>query len=919
MLLGLAVAMLAVSCSQDTTEDVVVNPDALTVGVTLPELTRTELGDKVGQAYPTLWCEGDKIAISGVVSEPLPAAEAGKASAKFTFNKEALPSYPTLGYVAVYPSTFEAMDMEEANIPATQAYEDNSFAHDAAFMFGTSSDLTSVSLQHLCAFIKVPLVKGSDVNVTSVKAVATGGENLSGVADFDFMEPEIYTTKKASADVTVNNIAWNADGEANVILSVIPGNLSQGLTVTIALSDGTEVVKTAYAATGKSLKAGVVLSMPAVQVGAKELAPDAKINNLNDLAAFAAAVAAGDYSAYVSASDGEVNVGADLDLTGVPFTPLASWAGVLDGQGFAIKNWTTNDGLITSNSGVVKNIVLDKSCVLTLPELTENILFGFIVDTNSGVVSGCVNNADIYYTGDSAYQYKAGALVGYSKNETEAGVVNCVNNGNITLSFGSLTGGSYYFGGVVGNTSGTTDVPTVTNCNNTGDITLVVSTASKNMYLGGISGASNSAGIIDGCKNTGKVYYEYTPGGSGAYPNVGGIVGYTACMVKNCNNDGAVTLYSANKATAPANAISRPNIGGVCGYVSKAVDNCHNTAAITVTGSFQAGSGSSNGSQSAPCFGGVCGSCGTSTKNKPGISNCTNRGEVVVDACGVPETGGTKYYTGGVAGWMAGNADNCHNYAKIHVKEAGHQSYNAGCFGFSNNNSSACTISNCTNEGSVTFDKANPKVGGEGSRSYAAGIVGSYEGAAMMENCVNRGAITTNSNTAILMAGLCGGWNGTMNNCANYGKVTMNNATSAYGKSAMGGLIGYANVKPVTNCANYGEIVNASEAGTGVSAGLGCVGDDTGASPEAPQRVDGVTIDCKITAPEGAIVGLVAAMMNAAETYYAFGSAENPIKVSANTTINGVAITAADLADYSKLVSSEWTATDVVSYSSVLF
>lgn len=82
MILGSALMMLTVGCTTDTTKEVVNNDNKVIIGLSV-DATRTSLGDKNGTEYPVLWSAGDKVAVNGVVSEPLAAEYAGKTAAQF--------------------------------------------------------------------------------------------------------------------------------------------------------------------------------------------------------------------------------------------------------------------------------------------------------------------------------------------------------------------------------------------------------------------------------------------------------------------------------------------------------------------------------------------------------------------------------------------------------------------------------------------------------------------------------------------------------------------------------------------------------------------------------------------------------------------------------------------------------------------
>ena len=62
MFVGLALVMLATSCSTDTT-DVNLNGAKVNLGVSLDQ-TRTYMGELTNGEYPVLWSEGDNILVN---------------------------------------------------------------------------------------------------------------------------------------------------------------------------------------------------------------------------------------------------------------------------------------------------------------------------------------------------------------------------------------------------------------------------------------------------------------------------------------------------------------------------------------------------------------------------------------------------------------------------------------------------------------------------------------------------------------------------------------------------------------------------------------------------------------------------------------------------------------------------------------
>ena len=95
------VALFAVSCATDVTDDLAVElgRGQSTISVSLEE-SRTHLGEAADGIYPLYWSEDDAIAVNGVASSALAAADAGSSAATFTFSGDLLRPYNV-----VYPAS----------------------------------------------------------------------------------------------------------------------------------------------------------------------------------------------------------------------------------------------------------------------------------------------------------------------------------------------------------------------------------------------------------------------------------------------------------------------------------------------------------------------------------------------------------------------------------------------------------------------------------------------------------------------------------------------------------------------------------------------------------------------------------------------------------------------------------------------
>ena len=225
-------------------------------------------------------------------------------------------------------------------------------------------------------------------------------------------------------------------------------------------------------------------------------------------------------SELLEALNGNMNVklGADIDLTGIAWTPIASYSGNFDGAGHTISGLKGENGLFDELSGAtIKNLNLANVDIDATSNHTGAVA-GYIVKSqgkqtviDNVTVSGTVNGGDYYVGGlvgaDSNYDtviknstnnatvvangQQVGGIVGYATRKTI--IENCVNNGNVT-------GGSFV-GGIIGMASGDDDMPErsiiVKDCVNNGDVA-ETATGPAVTWQGGVGGIIGNVGRAAG-------------------------------------------------------------------------------------------------------------------------------------------------------------------------------------------------------------------------------------------------------------------------------------------------------------------------------------------------------------------------------------------------------------------------------------
>lgn len=720
-IIGLALAALTVSCSKDVELQPAVG-GKVTLGVAIESETRTALGALNGGKYDVVWSEGDCLAVNGTKSEAVEAAYVGKTTAQFTVSGVEAP------YNVLYPASILGKD-GNITVPTVQNYTEGSFAAGSAVAVGYTTG-SAVTLKNLYSFVKLTIAKGDDVALKSVALQTVGGQAISGVYSVDYQNAEIRAIAGQSV-IRIMDVPYGADNKAVVYIAVPAGKYEGGFTVTVTGADGKCMTKKASKIT--DVPAGYIVSMPEFTY-AGTARSEVVITSAAELVEFA--------KVYNSGFDGVALLGNDIDMTGVKNLPYFSLneGALFDGQGFAIVNWETQAALIGQNFGTVKNVVIDNSCKVTfdMSNTDANTPHAVVVAENLGVVSGCVNNANITVeAGDVTKNRYVGSIVGLlaASNDGKvkninARVENCINNGKIKLTLNSYTGGWFFAGGIVGTyyEYSTLGEGGLFNCVNNGNLEVNVGTMGHKNAVGGLIGGAGALEkatafcTIKDCVNNGAVTYNITTVNNNSY--IGGIAGSCAAHVVNTTNNGDVTV------TVPELGQIWFRTGGVVGDFAGNLTNVHNSGKVKVSLTTQAGKGAT------PQIGGVAAFHKGSTV---AITNSTNSGEV-----NVATSLASNLFVGGIL-------------AQYSSKEV--------------------TMTGCENSGNITTVNT-AYTSGTGSRVWTAGIVADESKATpTIEGCVNRGAISLSGdlNAESLVAGIAATNYCTFNNCKSLGDLHIEN------------------------------------------------------------------------------------------------------------------------------------------------
>lgn len=833
-IIGLALAALTVSCSKDVELQPAVG-GKVTLGVAIESETRTALGALNGGKYDVVWSEGDCLAVNGTKSEAVEAAYVGKTTAQFTVSGVEAP------YNVLYPASILGKD-GNITVPTVQNYTEGSFAAGSAVAVGYTTG-SAVTLKNLYSFVKLTIAKGDDVALKSVALQTVGGEAISGVYSVDYQNAEIRAIAGQSV-IRIMDVPYGSDNKAVVYIAVPAGKYEGGFTVTVTGADGKCMTKKASKIT--DVPAGYIVSMPEFTYTGTARS-EVVITNATEFVDFA--------TIYNNGFDGVALLGNDIDMTGaeeLPYFSLLEGA-LFDGQGYAIKNWTSNHGLINVNYGTVKNLTIDQSCNLTfdMSNTDASTPHGLVVNSNVGLVSGCINNADVTVTaGDVIKDRVVGSIVGimgttnFNAGEKSslinARVENCINNGELKIELASYNSGWMFVGGVVGSyyPHAAESTGGVFNCVNNGNITVNIANNKNLLALGGVVGTM------------GKIYTSH---GNNA------LIYATA---QDCVNNGTITYTTDTSNHSLA-------IGGVAGVSHANLYNAYNNAPIYIT-TRDVASGKNS------YLGGVVG------LYSGNINNAHNKGNFVYDST---EGHAGTMYIGGVAGMnvnknvdtMAIEVTNCSNSGSIEVSYFSTNNYFhyvGGTLGAVHNSGGTVAVSNHINKGEIKIINTSDSTG---TRLSAGGLFGGHlkTNSAAATNCANSGNVSLSGilNVDSTVAGVVGSLYVSLENCSSVANVSLNNtidptaSTDTNGKalkSILGGFVGRVANVPISfnNCLLGGAL---SYQGNGAVFGL--IAGDTWAG------VDGTTGEPNICA-----VGDV-----------------TPNKIKATTTVNGVAVTAEDL------------------------
>lgn len=777
----MAAAALLAACTKEVQEPLVEKITGRTViSAATPDPatgdSRTEMGDKSGNSYPTYWSVGDCISINGCPSLPLTSEDIKSDARMARFDVEGIIDSP---FEAVYPLCAVASYDKGAytvSLPASQNYTEGSFDPEAAVMLATGT--TSLSFQNVLSYLKLTVTEGStSATIKSLRIVAKGGEAVSGNFNAEFGSSCSLSAGLATSSA-VNVDCGDGVALGTPIIVAIPAQTyAEGFDIYVYTTDKKYQKATSSlsftAAKGKIYSTGFNYSETGTAIGIwteqdlKDFLAAADGGKTLDAANSYAKVAWSDDFA-VDLSDweveGKVHIYDDITLTKkIDWSGTAAkrsccvsyFNGYLDGMGHTITVapgtvWTTP--MFIQVYGTIANLTFEGS----FDAKHASFLSSPIINTteDGAVIENVISRVNVSNT--AGYNHYMAGIVSQMYGGT---LRNCKNYGDISFSMTTSAPSSSpkgeYLGGVVAVASrdnGGTIV--IENCVNYGNINVTVTRKSGTanyIQAGGVAGyLGRGVTSFSGCENRAEVFNTQTA------TSLGGVVSSARCNVTNCHNYTPIVWSSETSTTS---------IGGVINWIGAGytISNCTNNASITVGAS--------------PHVGGVISDAYCA------VEDCTNNGTFIFDDSSASSyVGGVASRTLQTSGSDPGSLLRCRNTADVSV--------GCGRFGGVVGLLDKGTATDCTNSGKITFCANN---------CSAAGIA--YSNSAEMSNCDNGGEITCASDSCNV-AGVVVMSNGTMTGCDNISKIKVTGMDTP----AAGICFNLRSGATISNCNNSGGI-----------------------------------------------------------------------------------------------------------------
>ena len=420
------------------------------------------------------------------------------------------------------------------------------------------------------------------------------------------------------------------------------------------------------------------------------------------------------------------------------------FSGTFDGKNHTISNLKTS-GQYSGLFGYVNGATIQNLTVNVTNNAGATSAGGLV-----GAVNGTTTIRNCTVNGTISGTHQVGGFVGFAQGVYQDNTLvlpcnltieGCINNATVTTTSQASDNNRTSAGGFVGyvNAGATVTIKSYTDENgqtkkSTNNGKISTTSSADNKGVGGFVGYSYGKITLTDCVNeknatiTGK-------------ERVGGLVGYIGkadsdsqkeMVISGCENKAAVTSNSTNDVYG---------IGGIVGYNSGhkvAMTNCINSGAITGTHETAGIIGYSDHSDISGCTnsGAVSGfaTVGSIVGKMGGGSIVSCKNTATVKASKARDIDGDGNldgaYLGGIAGWIAGNVNNCYNSGTVTTETSwGNSNIVGGIVGYLVNGK---TVSYCYNSGTIV------------GSSQIGGIIGYLPGAlTTVTYCYHSGRINS--------------------------------------------------------------------------------------------------------------------------------------------------------------------------------
>lgn len=616
---------------------------------------KSQMGPSDGSVRTLYWSNGDNIRVNGIQSAALKDIPDGSTSASFIF-AQPLASAP---FNLLYPASIWT-DATHVTLPAIQTNAADGFADKMYPMAGYSEDGTNPAFHHLCAVVKVNIIRNPSVeadlhNIASATFMGGNNEQVSGSFSINYSTPSLSGSSAQEADLKVK-VAKSlpiTSGNVAAYYIVVPARTySQGFSLKIEDSAGDSM--TASVSGSHTLVAGKLYNMSDIvfiPTESGEGGADITIGSAEDLIDFATK-----YNDKTYASDVKVKLTADIvfdETSSATFNETKGiglktsyfgdsedyyFSGQFDGNNHSISGLQATTPLFkaTGSDGTVKNLTLDNTCSFTFTNnKSAEALFGSIVGYHKGTLKKVSVAANVSLAAVTAVTGMT-TLGGLAGRVTVGSVEECEYSGVISTPAGYTGTGKLIIGGLVGRFSNNGGVGSSYFKGAINNAAQITSTDKSNPYLiiGGI------VGHMDGDSNVSDSFTT-----ADHAPEASAYSGFNGTIV----NKTTVAYHSA--------------VGGIAGEVNKGtVSACTNAATIAIS-LFRTGDGTGRYMRT----GGIVGKCNASGT----VLNCINNGTVQ------HRSNPRLQALGGIVGWNAGTIISCENNAAVNHMTSG-QSIKAG-------------------------------------------------------------------------------------------------------------------------------------------------------------------------------------------------------------------------------------------------